>query len=284
MPGSPFQKGKYREIAVGIGGHIHVEVVAEEIAFPMRVPSPVAVRLRIMALAAAGRTAFFLAITDPFISLLRGSADRSTVTGKSQMVWVNQSFLNRTIQELLLIETENKGKRIFLFEFPMFQQRKEFGCGTGRITGSFFTFLFPFGWFHFREAVFRGKAASVILPDAGKEIIKSPDTGSIPERETAEDGIKRSFPEHAAPDRDGGYLQLQSKQIGTQHTGRKPWFRAKDRITILHKGISQGKIEIPKLHDIVPGAFGKHKGIRIKFKEIGYESILIGGMAAGITR
>ena len=202
---------------MGIGGHIHVEVVTEKIAFPMRVPSPVAVRLRIMAFAAAGRTAFFLAITDPFFPLLRGSADRSTVTGKSQMVWVNQSFLNRTLQELLLIETENKGKRIFLFEFPMFQQRKEFGCGTGRITGSFFTFLFPFGWFHFRETVFRGKIVGVVLPDAGKEIIKSPDAGSIPERETAKDGIKGSFPEHAAPDRDGSYFQLQSKQIGTQH-------------------------------------------------------------------
>ena len=145
-------------------------------------------------------------------------------------------------------------------------------------------FFFPLGRFHFRETVFRGKIVGAALPDAGKEIIKSPDTGSIPKRETAEDGIKRSFPEHAAPDRDGGYLQLQSKQIGTQHTGRKPWFGAEDRITILHKGISQGKIEIPKLHDIVPGAFGKRKGIRIKFQEIGYESILIGGMAARITR
>ena len=113
MPGSPFQKGKYREIAVGIGGHIHVEVVAEEIAFPMRVPSPVAVRLRIMAFAAAGRTAFFLAIADPVFSLLCSSPDGSAVTGKSQMVRIDQSFLNRTIQELLLIETENKGKRMF---------------------------------------------------------------------------------------------------------------------------------------------------------------------------
>ena len=66
MPGSPFQKRKYREIAVGIGGYIHVEVVAEEIAFPMGVPSPVAVRLGIMAFAAAGRTAFPLATADPF--------------------------------------------------------------------------------------------------------------------------------------------------------------------------------------------------------------------------
>ena len=284
MSGSPFQKRKYGEIAVRIGCHIHVEVVTEEIAFPMGVPSPVAVRLRIMAFAVAGRTAVFLTIADPFFPLLRGSPDRSAVTGKSQMIRIDQPSVDGTIQELLFVETENKGKRIFRFQLPTFQQREKPGCSAGRITGSFLTFLFPFGWFHFREAVFRGKAASVILPDAGKEIIKSPDTGSIPERETAEDGIKRSFPEHAAPDRDGGYLQPQSKQIGTQHTGRKPWFRAKDRITILHKGISQGKIEIPKLHDIVPGAFGKHKGIRIKFKEIGYESILIGGMAAGITR
>lgn len=42
--------------------------------------------------------------------------------------------------------------------------------------------------------------------------------------------------------------------------------------------------EVPELHDIVPSAFRKHKGIRIKFKELGYESILIGGMAARITR
>ena len=115
MPGSPFQKGKYREIAVGVGGHIHVEVVAEEIAFPMRVPSPVAVRLRIMAFAAAGRTAFFLAIADPFFPLLCSSPDRSAVTGKSQMVWVNQSFLNRRVQELLLIKPKDEKKRILRF-------------------------------------------------------------------------------------------------------------------------------------------------------------------------
>lgn len=143
---------------------------------------------------------------------------------------------------------------------------------------------FPLGWFHFRETVFRGKIVGVVLPDAGKEIIKSPDTGSISERESAEDGIKRSFPEHAAPDRDGSYLQFQSKQIGAQHAGREPGLRAKNRVTLLHNGISLGKIQIPELHDIIPGTFRKHKGIRIKFKKIGYESILIGGMAARITR
>jgi hypothetical protein len=50
-----------------------------------------------------------------------------------------------------------------------------------------------------------------------------------------------------------------------------------------NNGIGKGKIQIPELHDIIPGAFGKNKGIRIKFEEFGYESILISGMAARIT-
>ena len=39
-----------------------------------------------------------------------------------------------------------------------------------------------------------------------------------------------------------------------------------------------------ELHDIIPGAIRTRKGIRIKFQKIRYESILIGGMAARITR
>src|SRR5699024_1798969 len=101
MPGSPFQKRKYREIAVGIGGHIHVEVVTEEIAFPMRVPSPVAVRLRIMAFAAAGRTAFFLAIADPLLPVLGGGPAGRAVPGKGQRARMDKSFPNGRIRERL---------------------------------------------------------------------------------------------------------------------------------------------------------------------------------------
>ena len=86
VPGSPLQKRKYGEIAVGIGCHKHVEVVTEEVAFPMGVPSPVAVWLGILAFAVTGRTAFFLAIADSFFSLLCGSPDRSAVTSKIQMI------------------------------------------------------------------------------------------------------------------------------------------------------------------------------------------------------
>ncbi len=73
-------------------------------------------------------------------------------------------------------------------------------------------------------------------------------------------------------------------QEGKQHAGRESWFRAKNRVTFPHDRIRLGKIEIPELHDIIPSAFWKHKGIRVKFKELGYESILKGGMTARVTR
>ena len=110
MSGSPFQKREYREVIERIGSHIHVEVVAEKIAFPMGVPAPVTVRLRIMAFAAAGRAVFFLTIADCFFPLLRGSPDRGAVTGNSQMARIDQSFLNGTIQELLVIKPKDEKK------------------------------------------------------------------------------------------------------------------------------------------------------------------------------
>ena len=208
MPGSPFQKREYREVTMGIGSHIHVEVVTEEVAFPMRVPSPVAVRLRIMTFAVTGRTAFFPTIADPFFSLLRGSPDRSAVTGKSQMLRNNQPLVDGTIQELLFVETENKEKRISRFQLPTLQKGEKFGSCARRVTGSLIAFLFPLWWLHFRETIFGRKVVLVVLPDAGKEIVKSADTGGIPKRKPTEDGIQRSFPEHAAPDGDGSYFQL----------------------------------------------------------------------------
>ena len=183
-----------------------------------------------------------------------------------------------------MIKAKEEKKWVLWFEVPMLQQREKFGRSAGRIAGSLIPLLFPLRRFHFRETVLGGEIVLVILPDAGKEIIKSPDTRSIPERESAEDGIKRSFPKHAAPDRDGSHFELQRKQVGAQHAGREAWFRSQNRVALLHNGIRKGKIKKPELHDIVPGTFGKNKGIRIELKEIGYKGILIGGMTARITR
>ena len=100
---------------MGIGSHVHVEVVTKEIAFPMGIPAPVTVWLIIMTFAVTGDTAIFLTFADPFFSLLSCSADRSAITGKGQMVWIDQTFTNGKIQELLFIEVENERKRIYRF-------------------------------------------------------------------------------------------------------------------------------------------------------------------------
>ena len=49
MPGSPFQEWKDGEITKGIGSYKHVEVVAKEITFPVGIPAPVTVGLRVKA-------------------------------------------------------------------------------------------------------------------------------------------------------------------------------------------------------------------------------------------
>ena len=200
----------------------------------MRVPSPVAVRLGVMAFAVAGKAAIFLTFTDPFFSLLCSSPYRSAVTGKGQMLWINQAFTDGKIQELLFIETKDKKKRIYRFYLPALQQGQELRSYAGGIARSFISFLFPFRRFHFREAVFWGKVVGVILPDPGEKIIKRADTRSISKRETTKDSIKRSFPEHTAPYCNGSYFQFQSKQVGTQHTGWEPWFQSENRVAFLH--------------------------------------------------
>ena len=95
MPGSPFQKRENRQVTVRVGRHIHVEVVAEEVTFPVGVPSPVTVRLRVKTFATAMVGTIIRTVTQTFSALQCGSTDRSTITGKSQMVWINQSFPDR---------------------------------------------------------------------------------------------------------------------------------------------------------------------------------------------
>ena len=90
-------------------------MVTEEIAFPMGIPSPVAVGLGKMTFAVTGRTALLLTVTDSFFPLLCGSPDGGAVTGKSQMARNDQAVVNGTVQELLLIKPENEEKGILRF-------------------------------------------------------------------------------------------------------------------------------------------------------------------------
>ena len=98
-----------------IGSHIHVEVVAEEIAVPVGVPSPVTVWLGIAAFTVTGITATLPAVADSLFALLCSGAYRRSISGKSQMVRGDQALMNGKIQELLFIKTENESERIFRF-------------------------------------------------------------------------------------------------------------------------------------------------------------------------
>ena len=253
MPGGPLQEREHREVAVGIGGHEHVEVVAEEIAFPVGIPSPVAVRLGIMALAVAGVTPFLLAVAEALPALLCGGADRRAVTSKGQTGRVDQAFADGLIQELLPVEPEDEGEGILRLQVPALQQRKEPGSHAGRVAGSLLAFLLPLRRLHFREPILWGEVVRASFPDAGEEIIKSADTRGVIGREAAEDGIERGLLEHAAPGSDGSDFQLQGQQAGAQHAGGEPGRRAKDRVAVPHDGIRLGKVKVPELHDIVPG-------------------------------
>jgi len=68
-----------------------------------------------MAFTVTGKTALFLTNADALFPLLSGRLNRSVVTGKSQAIRIDQPFVDRNIQELLLTELEYEGKRILWF-------------------------------------------------------------------------------------------------------------------------------------------------------------------------
>ena len=106
---------------MGIGSHIHVEVVTKEIAFPVGVPAPVTVWLGIVEFAVTGRAALFFTMTESFFPLLRSSTDRSAITSQSQMARIKEPFAAGKIQELLFIKLEDEIKRVLGFELPALQ-------------------------------------------------------------------------------------------------------------------------------------------------------------------
>ena len=100
-----------------------------------------------MAFAIAGGAAFILTIADPLFPLLCGSTDRGAISGKGQMVGIDQSLADRKIQELLLIETENKKKRIFRFQLQRSRRGRSLEAALEESQGVLSPFFFPLGGF-----------------------------------------------------------------------------------------------------------------------------------------
>lgn len=81
---------------------------------PAGVPADIAVGLGVIPVAVTGGNAALLAAAQPFLSLLGGGNNRSTIAGKCQLRGGKQSSIHGFIQKFLLKYLEEKGKRLLL--------------------------------------------------------------------------------------------------------------------------------------------------------------------------
>lgn len=52
------------------------------------------------------------------------------------------------------------------------------------------------------------------------------------------------------------YFKFDRDKKSPEHIGRESWFRTKDRIAVLHKGIYEGQIKRTKFLKDLPGRIG----------------------------
>lgn len=107
----------------------------------------------------------------------------------------------------------------------------------------------------------------------------------IADGKAGKDGVEMVFLKVGGPFCIGSDLKLHGEEDGTEHVGRKPWFRAETGIAILHDDVDLREVKVPEfLHDL-PGGSRKGTGsIRIVFTKLCQDTVLVGGMAANVNR
>ena len=88
------------------------------------------------------------------------------------------------------------------------------------------------------------------------EIIEGTGTRSVADGKTGNNGMQVILFEVSGKSGVGSYLKFDRDKKSPEHVGRKSWFRTKDRITILHKGIHGRQIKRPKFLKNLPGGIG----------------------------
>lgn len=85
------------------------------------------------------------------------------------------------------------------------------------------------------------------------------------------------------PGSNGSNLKLHGKQVRAEQIGRTPRRWPVFGVTVLHDLIHRGEIKEPELfHDIPGGGVEGRISVRIVFTKLRQDTILIGGMAAGV--
>lgn len=131
---------------------------------------------------------------------------------------------------------------------------------------------------------FWGEIGIIGKPEAGLEIVKSTGSRGIADGKARKDGVEMVFLKVGGPFCIGSDLKLHGEEDGTEHVGRKPWFRIEIGIAVLHDDVDPREVKVPEfLHDL-PGGSRKGTGsIRIVFTKLCQDTVLVGGMAANVN-
>ena len=100
MAGSRSQERENRKVIFGFRSREHVEVVSEIVAVPVGIPADVTVRLVVDAIASTIVDTLFPTITGAGFPLSCPGINGSSISGDSQILKVDQSLVNGSIQEL----------------------------------------------------------------------------------------------------------------------------------------------------------------------------------------
>lgn len=85
------------------------------------------------------------------------------------------------------------------------------------------------------------------------EIIEGTGTWSIVDRKTENNGMQVILFEASSKSGVGSYFKFDRDKKNPEHIGRESWFRSKDGIAILHKGIDERQIKRPEFLKYLPG-------------------------------
>lgn len=99
MPGSGAEKREDREVIFRISGGEHIQVIAQIPAFPVGIPSDVAVRLAVDSVTPTVPDAIFQAVVGTLFPFPCGSVDRDAVPGNGKTAEVVEPVLYRTVKE-----------------------------------------------------------------------------------------------------------------------------------------------------------------------------------------
>lgn len=99
MSGSRTKQREYRQAIFGVRGGEHVKAVTKVMPFPVGIPADVAVGLVIDSVAFTVPNALFQAVAGTGLTLSCTSIDRCSITRNSQIIQINKSLIDGSIQE-----------------------------------------------------------------------------------------------------------------------------------------------------------------------------------------